>query len=203
MNPVSEKFLSGLNEAQRTAATTFEGPVLVLAGAGTGKTRVVTVRIACMISEGIPPEHILGMTFTNKAASEMRERLAAMIGSEAAAKVTLGTFHSFCMRILRKEIGVLGYMPGFSIADESDSQGIIKQALGIAGGGFEELDVNTAASFISRWKNERLFPEDALETAVGTARYKLAEIYDEYQKLLKLQNLVDFDDLLLLVWKIF
>ena len=203
MNPVSEKFLSGLNEAQRTAATTFEGPVLVLAGAGTGKTRVVTVRIACMISEGIPPEHILGMTFTNKAAAEMRERLAAMIGIEAAAKVTLGTFHSFCMRILRKEIGVLGYMPGFSIADEADSQGIIKQALGIAGGGFEELDVNTAASFISRWKNERLFPEDALETAVGTARYKLAEIYDEYQKLLKLQNLVDFDDLLLLVWKIF
>ncbi len=203
MNQESEKLLAGLNDAQRAAATTFEGPVLVLAGAGTGKTRVVTVRIACMISEGIPPEHILGMTFTNKAAAEMRERLGAMIGSGAAGKVTLGTFHSFCMKILRKEISVLGYMPGFSIADEADSQGIIKQAIGIAGGGFEELDVATAASFISRWKNERLFPEDALEISAGTARYRLAEIYNEYQRLLKLQNLVDFDDLLLLVWKIF
>lgn len=203
MNQNSEKLLAGLNEAQRSAASAFEGPLLVLAGAGTGKTKVVTVRIACMISEGIPPEHILGMTFTNKAAAEMRERLAAMIGREAAGKVTLGTFHSFCMRVLRREIGVLGYMPGFSIADEADSQGIIKQAIGIAGGGFEETDVNTAANFISRWKNERLFPDDALEISSGTARYRIAEIYAEYQRLLKLQNLVDFDDLLLLVWKIF
>ena len=198
----SEELLAGLNDAQRAAATTFDGPLLVLAGAGTGKTRVVTVRIACMIAGGIDPGHILGMTFTNKAAGEMRERLSGMIGAEAAGRVTLGTFHSFCMRVLRREIGLLGYMPGFSIADEADSLGIVKQALGIVGCGFEEVDCAAAMGFISGCKNRRLFPEDAAAES-GGARERMAEVYGEYQRLLKLQNLVDFDDLLLLTWKIF
>ena len=198
-----QEILSQLNPEQAAAASTLEGPVLVLAGAGTGKTRVVTVRIACMIAGGIAPEHILGMTFTNKAANEMRERLAGMIGAEPSGRVTLGTFHSFCMRVLRREIGLLGYMPGFSIADEADSMGIVKQALGIAGCGFEDVDCAAAAGFISGCKNRRLFPEDAEGSGIGAVRERMAAVYAEYQRLLKLQNLVDFDDLLLLTWKIF
>ena len=133
-----EQILSGLNPEQAEAVRTLEGPLLVLAGAGTGKTRVITCRIAYMLACGIPPESILGLTFTNKAAAEMRERLAGMVEPELAQRVTLGTFHSFCIRILRKHIAKLGYMPGFTIADESDQQGIFKQAcgaLGYAGGG--------------------------------------------------------------------
>ena len=123
-------FLSQLNPEQADAAGTVNGPVLVLAGAGTGKTRVITFRIAHMLSIGIPPEQILGMTFTNKAAREMRERLAQLVDPKVAARVTLGTFHSFCIRILRREAKKLGYLPGFTIADDSDQQGLLKQAAG-------------------------------------------------------------------------
>ena len=128
-----EEILKQLNPEQGEAVSTTEGPVLVLAGAGTGKTRVITFRIAYMLSKGIPPESILGMTFTNKAAREMRERLAQLVSPALAEKVTLGTFHSFCGKLLRKEIKRLGYMPNFTIADESDQMGIFKQAAGEVG----------------------------------------------------------------------
>ena len=99
---MSNSILDSLNPEQKKAAGTIEGPLLVLAGAGTGKTRVITARIAYMISQGIPPQHILGVTFTNKAAREMRERMERLIGAENAQKVTLGTFHAICGRILRR-----------------------------------------------------------------------------------------------------
>ena len=124
-----DEILAGLNPEQRRAASTVEGPVLVLAGAGTGKTRVITFRIAYMLAIGIAPENILGMTFTNKAAAEMKERLAELCGSEKASKVTLGTFHAFAGRLLRKEIGVFGFLPNFTIADDSDQKSLIKQSI--------------------------------------------------------------------------
>ena len=122
--------LDQLNPEQRRAVITINGPVLVLAGAGTGKTRVITSRIAHMIEEGIAPESILGMTFTNKAAREMKERLAELVSPADAEKVTLGTFHSFCVRMLRKEIRTLGFTPNFTIADDADRTGLLKQAVG-------------------------------------------------------------------------
>ncbi len=197
-------FLRQLNPEQADAAGAIEGPVLVLAGAGTGKTRVITFRIAHMLSTGIPPEQILGMTFTNKAAREMRERLAQLVDPKVAERVTLGTFHSFCIKILRREAKKLGYLPGFTIADDSDQQGLLKQAAGQAGcntrEGFPLAEVQSA---IGRWKNKLLFPEDAKRFAENGFEETCATIYEHYQELLALQNSLDFDDMLLLVHKLF
>jgi superfamily I DNA/RNA helicase len=118
-----------LNPEQARAVKTIDGPLLVLAGAGTGKTRVITYRIAYMIESGIPPQHIAGMTFTNKAAREMRERLASIVPLESAQKVFLGTFHAFCSKILRKEISALGYDKNFTIADDTYQNGILRQVM--------------------------------------------------------------------------
>ncbi len=197
-------FLSQLNPEQADAAGTITGPVLVLAGAGTGKTRVITFRIAHMLSTGIMPEQILGMTFTNKAAREMRERLAQLVDPRIAGRVTLGTFHSFCIRILRREAKKLGYLPGFTIADDSDQQGLLKQAAGAAGCNTREgFPLAEIQSVIGRWKNKLLFPEDAKRFADNRFEETCATIYDHYQELLALQNSLDFDDMLLLVNKLF
>ena len=192
--------LSGLNPEQREAVLHIEGPLLVLAGAGTGKTRVITSRIAYMIEQGIPPDQIAGMTFTNKAAAEMRERVAAMVPGAAADKVTLGTFHSFCARILRRDIAYAGnYNSNYSILDESDQTGIIKQASAELGFGKDEIPAKEVAAFIGRCKNQMLFPADV--PSGGNDAY--LAIYERYQQLLELQNALDFDDLLLLVLKVF
>jgi len=198
-----EEILSQLNPQQAEAAGTVNGPVLVLAGAGTGKTRVITYRIAYMLATGIPPESILGMTFTNKAAREMRERLAKLVDPDVARRVTLGTFHSFCGRLLRREISALGYLPGFTIADESDQLGIFKQAgasLGLAG---ESFPFNAAFACMSRWKNRLVTPAAARRRADTEFEVLSSQIYDKYQELLELQNLIDFDDMLLLTWRLF
>ena len=197
-------FLSQLNPEQADAAGTVNGPVLVLAGAGTGKTRVITFRIAHMLSIGIPPEQILGMTFTNKAAREMRERLAQLVDPKVAARVTLGTFHSFCIRILRREAKKLGYLPGFTIADDSDQQGLLKQAAGAAGCNTREgFPLAEVQAMIGKWKNRLLFPADAKRFADNGFEKACATIYEHYQELLELQNSLDFDDMLLLVHKLF
>ena len=190
-----DEILAGLNPEQRRAASTVEGPVLVLAGAGTGKTRVITYRIAYMLASGIAPEHILGMTFTNKAAAEMKERLAELCGAEAAAKVTLGTFHAFAGRLLRSEIKVFGFLPNFTIADDSDQKSLIKQAAAACGITRDEVNVPYAANYISRCKNAMLSPEEAMQCAT-TADAVYAEIYNKYQTQLLLQNMLDFDDML-------
>lgn len=199
----SEKILTGLNPEQAEAVRTLEGPVLVLAGAGTGKTRVITCRIAYMLSRGIMPEHILGLTFTNKAAAEMRERLASMIDPKLAEKVTLGTFHSFCIRLLRRNITKLGYLPSFTIADESDQQGIFKQACGNLGYSSSNFPIGGAFSRISNWKNHLVDPLQAQRESTNDFDTRTARIYEKYQELLEQQNMVDFDDMLLLVYQLF
>ena len=198
-----EKIIAGLNPEQAEAVKTLEGPVLVLAGAGTGKTRVITCRIAYMLSCGILPEQILGLTFTNKAAAEMRERLAGMVDPNLAKKVTLGTFHSFCIRLLRRKITKLGYLPCFTIADESDQQGIFKQACGVLGFSSSNFPVGAAFSRICDWKNHLIDPLQAQRESVSDFDTKTARIYEGYQELLEQQNMVDFDDMLLLVYQLF
>ena len=196
-----QEILSQLNPEQAAAASTLEGPVLVLAGAGTGKTRVITYRIAYMLAMGIPPTAILGMTFTNKAAREMRERLATLVEPAAAELVTLGTFHSFCGRLLRREIGRLGYLSNFTIADEADQTGLVKQAAGIAGLG-DALNLAATQAQISRWKNRLFTPRMAKNDAAGRFEELAARVYEEYQNLLEMQNSVDFDDMLLLAYRV-
>ena len=199
----SEEILSRLNKEQRTAAGKHTGPVLVLAGAGTGKTRVITYRIASMLAEGISPESILGLTFTNKAAREMRERLAQLVDENAAQRVTLGTFHSFCIRILRKHIAKLGFQTGFTVADDSDQQGIFKQALGECGCSYDGFPAAKVYSMIGMWKNTLQTPESALKNAQSNFEATAAHIYEKYRDLMEMQNLIDFDDMLLLAWRLF
>ncbi len=198
----AQQILAQLNPEQAEAASTLEGPVLVLAGAGTGKTRVITYRIAYMLAMGIPPGAILGMTFTNKAAREMRERLAALVDPASAELVTLGTFHSFCGRLLRREIGRLGYMSNFTIADEADQAGLLKQAAGIAGLNVENFPLPAAQAQIGRWKNRLFSPRQAKNDAATRFEELAGRLYEEYQNLLEMQNSVDFDDMLLLAWRV-
>ena len=191
-----DEILAGLNPEQRRAASTIEGPVLVLAGAGTGKTRVITYRIAYMLATGIAPENILGMTFTNKAAAEMKERLGELCGKEAASKVTLGTFHAFAGRLLRKEIGVFGFLPNFTIADDTDQKSLIKQAAAACGITRDDAPIPEAAAYISRCKNAMLSPDEAAAAPEQPGDEIFAQIYMKYQNQLLLQNMLDFDDLL-------
>ena len=202
---MAQSILDGLNPEQLEAVRTTEGPVLVLAGAGTGKTRVITARIAYMIEQGIDPASILGVTFTNKAAKEMRERIRKIVPAEAAAAVTLGTFHSFCARVLRRDIRYAGnYDSNYSIADTADQTSIARQAAAELGYAKDEIPTAEAVNFIGHCKNRMWTPEDALNDAAENrpANQVLAEVYERYQKLLELQNMVDFDDMLLLTVRI-
>ena len=202
---MAKSILDGLNPEQLEAVRTTEGPVLVLAGAGTGKTRVITARIAYMIEQGIDPASILGVTFTNKAAKEMRERIRKIVPAEAAAAVTLGTFHSFCARVLRRDIRYAGnYDSNYSIADTADQTSIARQAAAELGYAKEEIPTAEVVNFIGHCKNRMWSPEDALNDAAENrpANQVLAEVYERYQKLLELQNMVDFDDMLLLTVRI-
>ncbi len=198
-----EEILAQLNPEQAEAAGTIRGPVLVLAGAGTGKTRVITYRIAGMLASGIMPSQILGLTFTNKAAREMRERLGALTDPATARKVTLGTFHAFCVRVLRKEARTLGYLPGFTIADESDQQGLLKQAAAAKGLTAQGLNLGEAAAAISDLKNRLLTPQEAAKTADTSWDVAISVLYGEYQSMLEMQNMIDFDDMLLLTYRLF
>src|SRR3954453_4214462 len=181
--------LFDLNPEQEKAVRTTEGPLLILAGAGTGKTRVITARVAYLIAQGVNPLAILAVTFTNKAANEMRERLAGMIASADARKVTMSTFHALCLRILRTGIERLGYKNNFSIYDEGDQIGLIKKIITRTAARDEKLDPIAAQSAISRAKNNNAAPET--DTLLGA-------VFDRYRAELKTTNAVDFDDLLCL-----
>ena len=174
---------------------TTEGPLLILAGAGTGKTRVITARVAYLISIGVAPDQILAVTFTNKAANEMRERLAGLIEKPQAKKVTMCTFHALCVRILRQDIEKLGYKRNFSIYDEGDQMGLIKKLITRTAAKDEKLDPNVAKNLISKAKNNAWQASPDEQTLVGA-------VFARYQAELKTLNAVDFDDLLVLTVKL-
>src|SRR5690606_10312577 len=149
-----------LNPEQRQAVTTTEGPVLVIAGAGSGKTRVLTARVAYLIASGIPPERIVAMTFTNKAADELRHRIATLCDAWSARRVWAGTFHSIFARLLRRNAEHLGFSPNFTIYDEDDSLALIRRLLKEQNIDSKELPPQAVRSAISRATNDLVVPEE-------------------------------------------
>ena len=206
--------LSSLNPQQRQAVEAVQGPVLILAGAGTGKTRVITFRIAHMIDRGITPGQILGVTFTNKAAREMRERVAKLVprpkratrqgapdpAAEAEARPTICTFHSLCVRILRQHIEKLGYKRNFVIYDESEQLGAMKKVLSRISAKGEKIEPGLVLSALSRLKNAA---DGAAIFADPDARVLASLVRPRYESALRACNAVDFDDLILLTLRLF
>jgi DNA helicase-2/ATP-dependent DNA helicase PcrA len=195
--------LARLNPAQREAVVHFEGPILVLAGAGSGKTRVLTMRIAHLIEHhGVDPRHILAVTFTNKAAGEMRERVARLLGEEPAG-MWVGTFHAVGARILRREAALVGRTPSFTIYDEEDSLAAVRRVM-------EELKISTRQwtpkairGAISDAKNALVSPPEYASLALDPLSRAAARVYEHLEPELRLANAVDFDDLLALPVRVF
>ncbi|MDQ1259542.1 MAG: ATP-dependent helicase Rep, partial [Pseudomonadota bacterium] len=186
-----------MNPAQQEAVNYLHGPCLVLAGAGSGKTRVITQKIARLIQMEVPPKRIAAITFTNKAAAEMRERAKSLIG-KAARDVLVCTFHSLGVRMLREDGGVLGLKPAFSIIDTNDVTSILKDAGGTT-------DANTARGWqwtISAWKSAGLTAEQALAVAANEDERVAAVVMERYQERLTAYQSVDFDDLISLPLKL-
>lgn len=192
-----------LNPPQLAAVHTLRGPLLVLAGAGTGKTRVVTYRIAELIRTKTPPEKILAVTFTNKAAREMQERAGKLLGRRPPSKPEISTFHSLCVRILRRQIQHLGYTPQYAIYDRGDQESLARQVLNEIKCPAEALRPADLLFHICRWKTASIRADEA-ESHVRDDKEHLAAVgYRRYQRLLKNANAVDFDDLLLLTEELF
>ena len=203
-------FLDELNPQQREAVETTEGPVLILAGAGSGKTRVITYRIAHLIENlGVMPDSILAMTFTNKAAAEMGERVAKLVGGLSIAKPVISTFHSFCVRVLRRDIDKLripsttpgappiGHTKQFVIYDESDQQQLVKSVMRRLGIDDKQITPRSVLAHISWAKNHMLDPQEVYLHSADPKTERVAHIYEEYRKELRKANALDFDDLLL------
>ena len=203
-------FLDQLNPQQREAVETTEGPVLILAGAGSGKTRVITYRIAYLIEhKGVMPESVLAMTFTNKAAAEMGERVERLVGGLSIAKPVISTFHSFCVRMLRRDIEAMripstvpgqpaiGHTKNFVIYDESDQQSVVKSIMKRLGLDDKELTPRTVLGRISWAKNHMLDPQELYLQSADPKTERIAHLYEEYRKELRKANALDFDDLLL------
>lgn len=199
--------LTGLSSSQRSAAETVDGPVLILAGAGSGKTRTVTFRIAHMVANlGINPESILAVSFTNKAAKEMKERVVSLLGNKLSSGMTLSTFHALGVKILKEEITTLGYGRGFAIYDTSDQMSIVREILKRFKTD-KAFDKKAVLSKIGFLKNKAILADDFM-----TSKYYDAEdaydvvtehVYHEYQEKLKFYNAIDFDDILLMTVKLF
>ncbi len=190
-------YFLGLNPSQRQAVETTEGPLLVLAGAGTGKTRVLTTRIGHLLMTGKAwPSQILAVTFTNKAAHEMRERVSHILGRSTEG-LWLGTFHSICVRILRRHAELVGLQPNFTILDTDDQLRLIKQIVQAQGIDDKRFPPRVILSVISRWKDRALTP-DKVPTHEAHSGDQILEVYREYQQRLSVLNAVDFGDLLLL-----
>ena len=194
--------LTGLNKEQQQAVQHTEGPLLILAGAGSGKTKVLTVRIAHLLAQGINPYEILAITFTNKAAKEMKSRVEGLVG-DVANRIWLSTFHSFCAKFLRFEIdSFLGYNSNFTIYDTSDSQAVIKAALKALNLDDKYYPVGAMIAVISDAKNQLLFASDFRKQARDFYQQKVADVYEYYERELRKNNALDFDDLLLVAVKL-
>ncbi len=189
--------LAGLNPQQQAAVQALEGPVLIFAGAGSGKTRVLTHRIANLIHSGTAaPHEILSVTFTNKAAGEMRERIKRILG-ENLSHVNMGTFHSICARILRREALYIGYEQSFSIYDDEDGQKVVKKILKDLNISTDVIKPNSVFYGIKQFKSKMIFPAEAADLALSTFDDQVAKVYAIYQAELKNSSAMDFDDLLL------
>jgi DNA helicase-2/ATP-dependent DNA helicase PcrA len=188
--------LASLNPAQRDAVSTIEGPLLVLAGAGTGKTRVITTRIAYLLSLGVAPASILAVTFTNKAAGEMKERLARLAGDRARA-VTVGTFHAFCARVLREHGSTLGHSRRLAICDASDQLSAVKSAMRELRVHETTMHPSAVLARISLAKNRMQTPESFLESGRGGRDQLVGSVWQRYREYLARTRALDFDDLLL------
>ena len=195
----------GLNIAQRTAVSTLSGPLLVLAGAGTGKTRVITFRIAELIRSGVKPSRILAVTFTNKAAKEMRERTQALLGrrkkNESGPEVS--TFHSLCVRVLRRHAKLLGYPEHFSIYDRGDQESVARTALREVRVGSEKLRPSDLINLVSGWKSGGVSPSVAEERSQKDTDLLASVAYARYEAQLRASGAMDFDDLLLNTERLF
>ena len=202
-----EALLASLNPQQQAAVRYADGPSLIVAGPGSGKTRVLTHKIAHLIHyEGISPEQILAVTFTNKAAEEMRDRVAQLINQSTNQLISppwMGTFHSICARILRKEGSEIGISASFVIYDENDQRDLIKEILKSLGRGEERFSHSAVSSAISQAKNEMINSEEYQEMAEGNFQQAVAEIYPLYQEKIRAAGGLDFDDLLLETARLF
>ncbi len=189
-------FLNQLNPAQREAVQALEGPVMIVAGAGSGKTRVLTYRAAHLIDRGVPPESILALTFTNKAADEMKSRIVSLVGERSRA-IWMGTFHSIFARVLRFEAEHIGYSRSFTIYDTDDSLSAIKGIMDHLGVPQQQFSPQEIRSRISRAKNSMVTPKLMREGAFDPLRERTADIFEQYNARLRRSNAMDFDDLLL------
>lgn len=199
----SSDLLEGLNDAQRTAVVHTEGPLLIIAGAGSGKTRVLTLRVAYLIRAGVHPSHILALTFTNKAAQEMKERIAHLVGDGTGTRMWAGTFHSIFARILRAEAEQIGYTSGFTIYDADDSLAAIKAVMNAMGISQQVMPPQGVRSRISSAKNAMVSYQEYVRKADSIQEKQTGQIYEEYEKRLTQSNAMDFDDLLLNTIRLF
>jgi DNA helicase II / ATP-dependent DNA helicase PcrA len=200
---LSEKLLSGLNPQQQEAVKATDGPLLIMAGAGSGKTRVLTHRIAYLMAEKqVAPWNILAITFTNKAAREMRERVTNLLGG-AADEIWISTFHSMCVRILRRDIDRIGYNRNFTILDTTDQLSVIKAILKEKNIDPKKFDPRSFLGIISSAKNDLTTPEQFAKTAASPHEEMVSGVYTEYQKRLRKNQALDFDDLIMITIQLF
>lgn len=203
MNFLTDKLLKGLNPEQQDAVKATDGPLLIMAGAGSGKTRVLTHRIGyLMVEKGVNPYNILAITFTNKAAREMRERIQRMMGG-AADEIWISTFHSMCVRILRRDIDRIGFNRNFTILDTTDQQSVIKGILKDKNLDPKKFDPRAILGAISSAKNELTTPEEFSKTTGDYYQQVVSDVYTEFQKRLRRNQALDFDDLIMKTIQLF
>ena len=190
--------LTALNPEQRRAAETLEGPVLILAGAGSGKTRALTYRVANLIDHGVPAWSILALTFTNKAAREMKDRVRQLIGEDQAEEAWISTFHSTCARILRRDIEKIGYTRSFVIYDDDDQQRVLKETYKQLNIDDKFIPIRETKGKISDAKNKLMTPDEWFAKSPRDRRTSMIhDIMTVYEKRMKSLNALDFDDLLM------
>ncbi|WP_317948620.1 UvrD-helicase domain-containing protein, partial [Rossellomorea marisflavi] len=197
MQFLTDRLLNGMNPQQAEAVKATDGPLLIMAGAGSGKTRVLTHRIAyLMVEKGVNPYNILAITFTNKAAREMKERITNILGG-ASESIWISTFHSMCVRILRRDIDRIGINRNFTILDTTDQQSVIKSILKDRNIDPKKFDPRSILGSISSAKNELIPPEEFAKNAGSYYDQVVSDVYTEYQRRLRKNQALDFDDLIM------